>query len=147
MSQRPTSSISRGESELMNKSRRALDDGKIKDPIEKLRLLCLARGASGIYGLGRWVMEEGTSFGLYIAPCSLWRLFIYLLKSDQLSINTTGGYPKCTQNIHILFLWNRIFRRMDDDGNKKLSFEEFFNGLADTGMDCSEEESHEIFNA
>lgn len=54
MSQRPTSSISRGESELMNKSRRALDDGKIKEPIEKLRLLCLARGASGIYGIGRY---------------------------------------------------------------------------------------------
>lgn len=53
MSQRPTSSISRGESVLMNKSRRALDDGKHKSPIDKMRLLCLARGASGIFGLGR----------------------------------------------------------------------------------------------
>lgn len=55
MSQRPTSSISRGESVLMNKSRRELDDGKEKSPIDKLRLLCLARGASGIFGLGRFV--------------------------------------------------------------------------------------------
>lgn len=61
MSQRPTSSISRGESELMNKSRRALDDGKHKNPIEKLRLLCLSRGASGIYGLGRYSQLNLTS--------------------------------------------------------------------------------------
>lgn len=36
---------------------------------------------------------------------------------------------------------------MDDDGNKQLSFEEFFNGLHDTGMECNEEEAQEIFNA
>lgn len=53
MSQRPTSSVSRGESELMNKSRRALDDGTLRNPVEKLRLLCLARGANGIFGMGR----------------------------------------------------------------------------------------------
>lgn len=54
MANRPTSSMTQNESELVNKSRRALVNGKIKKPIEKLRLLCLARGASGIYGLGRY---------------------------------------------------------------------------------------------
>ncbi len=45
--------MTQNESELVNKSRRALVNGKNKKPIEKLRLLCLARGASGVYGLGR----------------------------------------------------------------------------------------------
>lgn len=83
--------MSRSESELINKCQRALDDGTEKDAIEKLRLLCLARGASGIVGLGR------------------------------------------------------AFRRMDDDGNKQLSLEEFTTGLKDTGMDISDEEAEQIF--
>lgn len=36
---------------------------------------------------------------------------------------------------------------MDDDGNKAISLEEFSKGLEDTGMDCTEEEASELFNA
>nr|CAJ2313426.1 calcyphosin-like protein isoform X2 [Metisa plana] len=48
---RPQSASSRQEEELMQKSARAL--ASATDPVERLRLLCLSRGASGIMGLGR----------------------------------------------------------------------------------------------
>lgn len=42
---------SRTNAELQRKAKTALN--KATDPIEKLRLACLSRGASGIKGLGR----------------------------------------------------------------------------------------------
>ncbi|XP_031637576.1 calcyphosin-like protein [Contarinia nasturtii] len=87
----PLSSASECETVLMNKCQRALDDGTKKDPVEKLRLLCLAHGTSGFVGLGR------------------------------------------------------AFRRMDDDGNKQLSLEEFTKGLHYLLMEVTDEEAKNIF--
>ncbi|CAL7942601.1 unnamed protein product [Xylocopa violacea] len=88
---RPQSATTRQEIEMINKAQRALHS--TTDSIEKLSLLCLARGANGILGLGR------------------------------------------------------AFRRMDEDGNKKLNLEEFTTGLRECDLDVPDEEIQEIFNA
>lgn len=53
MSNRPTSSMPANESGLVNDCRRALLNGKTMPPMDHIRMLCLSRGASGIYNLGR----------------------------------------------------------------------------------------------
>ncbi|GFT32677.1 crustacean calcium-binding protein 23 [Nephila pilipes] len=78
---RPMSAQTRNENLMRASATRRL--ARATDPVEKLRLLCLQRGSSGILGLGR------------------------------------------------------VFRRMDDNENGVLSFEEFQKGLHDSGMDRS----------
>lgn len=53
MATRPASAFTRQETEMMNNTRRALVDGRKRDNIEKLRLMCLSRGATGILAIGR----------------------------------------------------------------------------------------------
>lgn len=89
---RPQSATSRQESEMAAKSLRELQaSGNSADPVQRLRLLCLSRGASGILGLGR------------------------------------------------------LFRRMDEDGNKKLNLEEFVLGLREIGLEITDDEAKSMF--
>lgn len=57
----------RGNQEL---KRKAAKQTKFNDPIESLRMKCLARGASGILGMGRWVFEEL----FFSSDCLVYRL-------------------------------------------------------------------------
>lgn len=66
MSQHASSFISQGECVLKNHSQRELDDGRNKKPIDKLRLLCLARGTSGIFDLGRYIHNSISNQFTYI---------------------------------------------------------------------------------
>ncbi|XP_011155602.1 calcyphosin-like protein isoform X2 [Solenopsis invicta] len=86
---RPQSATTRQQTEMINRAQRAVHT--TTDTIEKLRLLCLARGANGILGLGR------------------------------------------------------IFRLIDEDGNNKLSFEEFKTSIEQTKLELSEEEINDVF--
>lgn len=40
----------------------------------------------------------------------------------------------------------RCFRRIDDNGDKTLSLEEFAKGLRDSGLEVDDAEAEEIFN-
>lgn len=79
----------RDEEEFKQRSAQKLKQAT--DPVERLRLVCLSRGAQGIKGLAR------------------------------------------------------CFRIYDDDGNKKLDYREFVNGLNDYGVMLSKEEMQAVF--
>ncbi|XP_039494882.1 calcyphosin-like protein isoform X2 [Drosophila santomea] len=53
MEESPNGDLYTLEANLASQALRELTDGEDKDPITKLRLLCLSRGATGILGLGR----------------------------------------------------------------------------------------------
>uniref|UniRef100_A0A8C4X1F7 Calcyphosine-like b n=1 Tax=Eptatretus burgeri TaxID=7764 RepID=A0A8C4X1F7_EPTBU len=79
----------RHDREMVNDARRRL--ATCSEPLERLRLLCLARGSAGIKGLGR------------------------------------------------------VFRIMDDDGNRSLDEREFLKGLRDFGLLMEAAEARQTF--
>jgi len=87
---RPQSGAAHREQQMISQSKRQL--AVTSDPLEKLRLICLSRGASGIMGLGR------------------------------------------------------MFRLMDDDGNKALNWDEFKRGMDDAGLELDESHTKELFD-
>ena len=46
----------------------------------------------------------------------------------------------------ISLCYRRVFRRMDDDGSRSLGYEEFKNGIAESGLNVSDESSKELFD-
>ncbi|XP_061732297.1 calcyphosin-like protein isoform X2 [Nerophis ophidion] len=93
------------------------------DPVERLRLQCLARGSAGIKGLGRWVSP---------GPLLNIRAVLALL-----SITVDSKVE--------LSLSCRVFRIMDDNQNRTLDLKEFLKGVNDYGILMDKQEAAALF--
>ncbi|GAB0091918.1 calcyphosin-like protein [Sergentomyia squamirostris] len=111
MANRPVSAMSRHESDLVNRSRRALVDGRDKDSLDKLRLMCLARGATGILGLGRTFrrMDDDGNKVLCLEE------FLKGLHDTGLDITESEG--------------GDLFQKFDTDGSDSINMTEFLVAL------------------
>jgi len=102
---RPQSAATMQETELINKSRRLV--GMAKEPLEKLRHLCLSRGATGILGLGRFFrnIDDDGSKALNFAEFSE--------GMKEAGMDLTGEEIK------------ELFNRFDKDGSGSINMDEF----------------------
>uniref|UniRef100_A0A1B0B310 EF-hand domain-containing protein n=1 Tax=Glossina palpalis gambiensis TaxID=67801 RepID=A0A1B0B310_9MUSC len=96
------------EAKLINKSQRELEDGTEKDPLTKLRLLCLTRGARGIVGLGRVfrIMDDDGSKTLSVEEFS-------------------DGIKECGLNELTEEEIEGLFSSFDEDGSGTIDMTEF----------------------
>jgi len=111
MCNRPLSTLAETESVLIDKCQRALDDGTIKDPIEKLRFLCLARGASGFSALGRAFRRLDHDGKRHISL----KQFTKGLRDAGMDVSDEDA--------------KEIFKRFDTDGRGTINMSEFLNKI------------------
>ncbi|RXG68608.1 hypothetical protein Avbf_10853 [Armadillidium vulgare] len=109
MPHRPRSSSSHAEETLKKKSQKQLADAT--DPIEKLRLMCLARGSGGILGFGkifRRMDDDGTG----------------TLSEEEFlkGINETGLDATPEEAAE-------IFKAFDADGKGSIDYNEFIRAI------------------
>ncbi|XP_039947727.1 calcyphosin-like protein [Bactrocera tryoni] len=115
------------EANLVNKSMRELANGEEKDPITKLRLLCLSRGATGIVGLGRAFrnMDDDGSKALNEEE------FINGIRETGLDVSD--------EEI------KEMFKSFDEDGSGSINMTEFLLKLRPPMSQCRLDIIHQAF--
>jgi len=73
--------------------------------------------------------------------------FLFTHESDNIAV--LDLYNDMLRHLSLAFIFYvhffRVFRHMDEDGNKKLNLEEFKTGLEEIHLELSEDEINEIF--
>uniref|UniRef100_A0A1A9WMZ6 EF-hand domain-containing protein n=1 Tax=Glossina brevipalpis TaxID=37001 RepID=A0A1A9WMZ6_9MUSC len=102
------------EANLINQSKRELANGMDKDPVEKLRLMCYAKGAKGILGLARAFrnLDRNGDKRLHEEE------FVNGIKQAGLPLNDDES--------------KYMFRRFDEDNDGCVQMDEFLGKLRPT---------------
>jgi calcyphosin len=103
--------MTHNERDMIHKCQRQLDSGTITDPVEYLRLLCLARGYSGILGFGRIFreMDHNGKRNLHMQE------FMKALHNTGLDLPTVEA--------------EAVFHHFDDDGTGHISVDALMDGI------------------
>lgn len=130
------------QSTLMKQSQRTLDDGLPKDPLDRLRLLCFSRGATGMLGLARSFRnmdDDGSKTinmdefvtgmrdtGLDCSDAELQQMFQSFDTDGSGSINMTEFLMKLRppMNQNRIDIINRAFKKMDTSGDGVITIDD-----------------------
>ncbi|KAL0881885.1 hypothetical protein ABMA27_001653 [Loxostege sticticalis] len=121
---RPMSTTFREEEELMQQSSRALTT--VTDPLEKLRLLCLSRGACGIMRLGRIFRKMHGNGSKQLNETE----FVNMLKATGLELTHEDAIA--------------LFKRFEQDGT--ISLDEFMIHIRPPMSDARRAKVEQAFN-